>query len=258
MSKRKHTTLSLQDKCDIIKKLESGITVRELAKTYDVGKSTIGDIKKKKDAIISHVSSTESGPGQRKTLKSCQNPDVESAVFTWFLQQRAQHIPLSGEIICEKAKWFYSQITGRHDFQASSGWLEKFKKRHGIRQLTITGEKLSADESAVEPFKRKFLDKIKEMDLNPHQVYNADESGLFWKVLPNKTLAHQGEKSAPGRKVKKDRITFMPCANASGSHKLRMLVVGKANKPRAFKRCTNLPVVYMGQKKRMGYNGPVP
>jgi hypothetical protein len=151
--------------------------------------------------------------------------------------------------VCEKAKWFYKQITGKEDFNASLGWLDKFKKRHGIRGLSISGEKLSADEAAVEPFRQTFLNKIERMGLVPDQIYNADESGLFWKVLPMKTLVHEKEKSAPGRKISKERITFMPCANASGSHKLKLLVLGKANKPRAFKNCSNLPVVYKGQKK---------
>lgn len=79
-------------------------------------------------------------------------------------------------------------------------------------------------------------------------MYNADESGLFWKVLPNKTLAHSGEKSAPGRKVSKERITFMPCSNASGSHKLKLLVLGKSMKPRAFKN-VHIPVSYKGQRR---------
>ncbi|KAJ8929154.1 hypothetical protein NQ314_018178 [Rhamnusium bicolor] len=44
---------------------------------------------------------------------------------------------------------------GKDDFKASSGWLQKFKKRFGIRQLTVSGELLSSDFSAVEPFKEK-------------------------------------------------------------------------------------------------------
>lgn len=134
------------------------------------------------------------------------------------------------------------------DFKASSGWLQKFKERYGIRQLSITGEILSSNIDAVEPFKEKLLSKIREMDLQHDQIYNADESGLFWRVLPNKTLAHGNEKSAPGRKISKERITFMPCANASGSHKLRLLVVGKSAKPRAFGNSL-IPVSYRGQKK---------
>lgn len=156
--------------------------------------------------------------------------------------------PISGEILCEKAKYFYKEITKNDDFKASHGWLQKFKQRYGIRQLTISGEMLSSNFEAAVPFKEKFRRKIQEMGLSREQIYNADESGLFWRLLPTKTLAHFGEKSAPGRKIGKERITFMPCANATANHKLTLFVLGKAQAPRAFKNC-RIPVSYKGQRK---------
>lgn len=39
----------------------------------------------------------------------------------------------------------------------------------------------------------------------------------------------------------------MPCANASGTHKMSLLVIGKAQKPRAFAFVRKPPVHYMGQ-----------
>lgn len=41
----------------------------------------------------------------------------------------------------------------------------------------------------------------------------------------------------------------MPCANASGTLKLTLLVIDKANKLRALKRCTNIPVDYIAKEK---------
>lgn len=148
----------------------------------------------------------------------------------------------------EKAQFFYGQIHNNDNFKASSGWLDKFKNRYGIRQLSITGEKLSSNEAAVEPFKNALQNKMAEMQLCPDQIYNADESGLFWKLLPQRTLAHQAEASAPGRKMSKQRLTFMLCCNASGTHKMRLFVLGKSQKPRAF-GSEPLPVKYRGQKK---------
>ena len=55
---------------------------------------------------------------------------------------------------------------------------------------------------------------MEEMDLVPAQLYNADESGLYWRCLPEKTLASSDEKEAPGMKKQKDRVTLMLCANA--------------------------------------------
>lgn len=64
------------------------------------------------------------------------------------------------------------------------GWLDRWKKRHGVRQLKI-GESLSGDVGAAEKFKKEFEDFIKKEEPTVDQVYNADESGLFYRMLPS-------------------------------------------------------------------------
>ncbi|GBL83052.1 Jerky -like [Araneus ventricosus] len=48
----------------------------------------------------------------------------------------------------------------------------------------------------------------------------------------------------------KDRVTILGCANASGSHRVKLTLVGKSKKPRCFKNIskTALPVHYMHQE----------
>lgn len=246
--KRKHKTLSLVDKNKILKRLEKGETLVSLAKEYGVGRATIHDIRKNSDKIKTFFQKNENVKSARKTLKTGEFPQVEDSLYFWFLQERNRHTPISGEILKGKARFFYRKIMNKDDFQASEGWLDKFKRRFGIRLLSTTGEKLSCDVDAVEPYKEKFQKVIEEMALTPDQVYNADESGLFWRLLPKKTYVHCAEASAPGRKLAKDRVTFMPCSNASGTHKMNMLVIGKAKNPRAFKN-VQLPVDYKNQSK---------
>ena len=57
-------------------------------------------------------------------------------------------------------------------------------------------------------------------------LYNADETGLIYKNLNSKTLVSNLEKSAPGRKTSKERITLMGCINATGQHKLPLMIIG--------------------------------
>lgn len=247
MAPRKHNTLSLGDKVKIIKLIQGGQSYDTISKTFNIGKSTVGDIKKNMGNILKFVSTTEGGPKERKTLKTSDNVELENAVYLWFLQQRRLHVPLSGDMICEKAILFHRQLTGNEGFVASKGWLDRFKHRHGIRRLKMTGEKLSSNEGAIEPYREELLSVIADKHLSPEQIYNADESGLFWRMLPDRTLAAHNEKMAPGRKMIKARITFMPCANMTGKHKLPLFVVGTAQKPRAFKAVT-LPIYYRGQK----------
>ncbi|XP_071055090.1 jerky protein homolog-like [Onthophagus taurus] len=124
-------------------------------------------------------------------------------------------------------------------------------KRYGIREIGLHGEKLSGDQQAADDFQRDFEKFVMSEDLLPEQIYNADESGLFWKCLPTRTLAFESEHKVTGHKSSKERITILPCSNAAGTHKLKLLVIGKSKKPRSFKGTTadNLPVDYFNQKK---------
>ena len=88
----------------------------------------------------------------------------------------------------------------------------KFKNQHGIRNLSIQGGKLSAAEETVEPFLEKLQKVIEARGLIPEQIYKADETGLLWKCLPQKTLVSCCKKSAPGFKKAKDRLTVLGCS----------------------------------------------
>jgi len=135
-----------------------------------------------------------------------------------------------------------------HNFRASNGWLRNFKKRYGIRSLNIQGERLSADSEAAKEFTKTLKDIIKVENYSEDFIYNADETGLYWKSFPKKTLTLSTEKSAPGYKVNKQRVTLMICSNATGLHKVPLTMIGKYKNPRCFKHVTNLPISYRAQK----------
>ena len=203
---------------------------------------------KKKNEIREKLTKGSEILQKRKTLKNSSNPKLDEALYFWFLQKRSIHLPITDEVLIEKAIWFNQQLMGNSNFKASNGWLNRFKSRHGIRCLKVTGEKLSNDTSMIEPFKQRLIEKMNEMELSASQLYNADESALFWRKLLDTTLVHEAENTAPGRKISKDRVTFMPCVNADGTHKLRLLMLGKAINPR---KCnmSQLPIYYRGSKK---------
>jgi hypothetical protein len=57
-------------------------------------------------------------------------------------------------------------------------------------------------------------------------VFNADETGIFFQLTPDRTLTFKGEKCVGG-KLSKEQITALVCANADGSEKRKLLVIGK-------------------------------
>ena len=50
--KRKHLCLSITQKVKLLQKLDSVVSVNRLTKEFDVGKSTIYDLKKQKDKLL--------------------------------------------------------------------------------------------------------------------------------------------------------------------------------------------------------------
>ena len=143
---------------------------------------------------------------------------------------------------------FFKQIYGDGQFKGSRGYVLKFLKRHNIRFLKITGEKLSSNVASVDAYVANFSSTVRHKQLGASQRFNADESGLFFKSSPSATYVAYDEKSAPGSKVHKDRITFMPCSNADGSLKLPLMIIGKSKNPRVLKNITDLPVYYRSSK----------
>ncbi|XP_045473872.1 jerky protein homolog-like [Harmonia axyridis] len=252
-SKRKKVVLTIEEKLQLIEEREKGHNIPFLANSHNIGLQTVRDILKQKDKLLHFASRSDSlkGTMSRKTTKKPNFEELDNAVYEWFQQKRVEGHPISGPLLLDKAKWFHTEMKIEKPFQASQGWLLRFKKRHGIRQLDIQGEKLSADNGAAELFLAEFKRLIERYDLSSEQVYNADETGLFWKSLPSKTLAMQNEKSAPGHKCSKERITLMPCSNASGNHKLQLLCIGKSKTPRSFKgtEMKNFPVRYQNHPK---------
>jgi hypothetical protein len=76
----------------------------------------------------------------------------------------------------------------------------------------------------------------------------VDETGLFYNVLPDRTLAPKGE-SCHGGKNSKDKLTVLLCVNSDGSDKQVPIVIGKSPKPRSFKNVKKVPTKYHTNNK---------
>ena len=64
-------------------------------------------------------------------------------------------------------------------------------------------------------------------------MWNADEFGLSYRQPPSWTLAIG---TVSGCKKEKNRLTFLACCNNDGSEKMPLMIIGNAERPRAFKK----------------------
>ncbi|GFV39168.1 tigger transposable element-derived protein 1 [Trichonephila clavipes] len=101
------------------------------------------------------------------------------------------------------------------EFSASKGWLTGFLKINALHNIKITGESVTTDEGAAKIFPEELAKIIEDGDCSADQVFNADETGLYRKKLPNRTYIAKDEKTTSGHKATKDRVTLLLCSNAS-------------------------------------------
>ncbi|XP_051161312.1 jerky protein homolog-like isoform X2 [Leptopilina boulardi] len=251
-------SLSLKEKIEIINKIENGNSNHKLCKEYDVNSSTISTILKMKEKLKTYYADINAFGGnvKRKRANKPEYELLEKVVYDWLCQKRTIGEPVSGLILQEKARIFYSTLKLHekisdqgHEFKASDGWLSRFKDRYNLRTLQPKGEKASADTVASENFVSEFNEFLEKNNYQLENIYNADETGLQYRSLPDKTLVLSNEEEVAGRKPMKERLTIMVCANATGSHRIPLLVIGKSAKPRCFKKNQQLPLNYTNQKK---------
>ena len=84
----------------------------------------------------------------------------------------------------------------------------------------------------------------------PGDIWNMDETGQFFRALPNRSLT-EASQSCTGGKKSKDRLMCVFFVNASGG-KEKPIIIGKSVNPRCFRGIqdrTLLPCQYFNQSK---------
>ncbi|XP_033125119.1 jerky protein homolog-like [Anneissia japonica] len=238
-SKRARQTITLDLKLKIIEARRSNESNRAIAHRFGLAKSTVSTIWKNRKSI--EKATKCSFPAKASKSSYITAPlfaKVDTAVFRWFAQQRSKGTPINGPLLQKKARIFGELLYPGKTFRASDGWLHKFKCRHGISLETLQGE-LSANTTAVEPFTDRLKHIIKENQLTKAQIFNADETVLWWRLLPNQSLVRQ-EKTAS------DRITILGCTNAAGTCKIPLVCIHKAKGLQGYQNedMKKLPVTY--------------
>jgi len=105
-------------------------------------------------------------------------------MYRWFSLARQRSVPVSGPMLQEEAR-LVAEKMGYREFKASNGWLENFKKRHNLRQFAVSGEAADVAEETVEGWHERM--KILMEGYKPEDIWNEDETGCFYRALPEKS-----------------------------------------------------------------------
>uniref|UniRef100_A0A182ML12 HTH CENPB-type domain-containing protein n=1 Tax=Anopheles culicifacies TaxID=139723 RepID=A0A182ML12_9DIPT len=224
LRRRKKTMLTLAQKISLINRHDAGESAQELAKSYQIGEQTARDIIKQRDKIWKFVQNCETseGPVKRKSMKVSSFEELDASMLSWYNENRAAGIPMTSAMCIEQAKYLHESLGMKRAFNASSGWLTRFKQRYGISGVYTHSTAKTGSSTNAETYCYQFQQLMQNEDWLPDQIYNVDETGLCWNSLPSKV--GNGSNTS-------ERITIICCTNATGTHKLDLTIVAKSQHP---------------------------
>ena len=158
----------------------------------------------------------------RSRIKEGKYPNLEKRIVLWIKDAVQDNTPLSSIIIKNQSMKFAKEMN-INEFQSSNGWFSNFKSRNQLIYKAIRGEAKGVNLDICENWKQNVFVRIMN-EYEEKDIFNADETGLAYKVIPNKTFTFKEDKSCE-TKIKKERVTVLPCANLNGTEKLKPLVI---------------------------------
>ena len=160
--------------------------LRKLADEFKSGKTQISTILRDKERILDLYEANASGDSHsRKRKRTSRFSDVNDALYEWYCLAKSKDLYPDGPLLMEKAKEISEHLGFKAGiFKASNGWLECWKKQHNIRRLVICGESGDISGETVTSWKERVPEIVN--NYAPKDVWNLDETGLFWRALPEK------------------------------------------------------------------------
>uniref|UniRef100_UPI0035901B18 tigger transposable element-derived protein 1-like n=1 Tax=Myxine glutinosa TaxID=7769 RepID=UPI0035901B18 len=248
--KRSLKAWSLEEKLAAVARVRAGESITGVARNIGASPASVCEWKKIEGKLREGFAMRR----QQRVFLLSRYEQMEEALLFWFQQLRKENLPISGQMVQDKARKIYNSLPApsssakSESFTASSAWLSRFEVRHGLHLASEQEENVSTNMALAETFKEKFARCVSEY--TPDQVYNADETGLFWKKMPNRMFISK-EESVAEFKASKERLSLLLCANAVGTDKLKPVVVGNVKCPSAFNKVSisHLPVLWRYNSK---------
>ena len=112
---------------------------------------------------------------------------IEEALTLWIENALQAGVIISDDILSNKALEF-AFLYNKSKFKGSDGWVDNFKKRYNFKQYTMQGKVASALLQDLNIIRENLHQVLK--NYAPDNIFNCDETGLFWKMWPNHTISN--------------------------------------------------------------------
>uniref|UniRef100_A0A3Q3B6A0 HTH psq-type domain-containing protein n=1 Tax=Kryptolebias marmoratus TaxID=37003 RepID=A0A3Q3B6A0_KRYMA len=194
-----------------LSKLDNRQSCRAFAQEYGCGKTQIARIRSEREEIMKEWES-----GTRSDLKYVKKrktvyEDLNTALWDWFCTARSKDLPVSGRLLQVSRPSFFFFVS------------------------VLSGESVEIPAEVVEDWSKQLPELIKDHALS--DIYNADETGLYYRALPKCSMVVKGD-PRKGLKTAKERLTVLLACSVTGD---------KLNEPEEEPEPKPTPVISSGE-----------
>ncbi len=227
----KRNCLTVEQKLKVIERLNNNISLSKIASEFKVSKTQIFNVKASKENILNGVSEGILMPTAKTLPNRSKQIEIDNAVFKWFKEMRkptfrCKPLAIARSHIQARAM-VEAERMGIEGFRASNGWFSNWRKRNGVgRSLRLYGEAGDVTYLEFEAAMAELREKLEEENYEPDNIFNMDETGMFYRAMPARTYLAPDESRKTVRGTKslkaKDRVTVLFCVNATGNYLSRL------------------------------------
>ncbi|CAK5277221.1 unnamed protein product [Mycena citricolor] len=140
-----------------------------------------------KKAALLKLAAENSAALSLKRERVVTSPEVDRGLGLWALDMEQKNRAVTGAMLIEQRKRLEIALNVPEERRLrGTGWLESFKKVHGLSERRRHGKAGSVDLAAVE-VERKRLVRLTSR-YAPENIWNADETSFFPSLPPDRTL----------------------------------------------------------------------
>ena len=157
--------------------------------------------------------------------------DIELESFVSF--SRSLRLPVTKKLMQERSRIAVTALS-IEEFKASNGYIEKFLRRSNVRKSVY----LHGRGGSILPISHaERMTELRNVTGNYplKNIYNMDESGLFYRIGPRKSYLAPTNSSQTIKETdlqgEKARVSIVLCVNGDGSDNLSVRYIGHAAYP---------------------------
>lgn len=264
--KSKRRRLNLAEKLRALDMVENGAALQDVADEFGSSKRAILRMRQEADVIRGLSQAGVKGSMKsRKQGSSQKYTALESKVVEVLDVSRRNKVFISTELVRDCSRKIQDELLSNSqlseeeakdlkDFTPTDFWIRSFAKRHNIRiaSARLMHIPISLSEAPATPECVALKAQLQRYDADC--IFTVYDSTLFHKVLPRETYllsteGNEGDPIAttfPPDMALDDRVAVVCCANATGTMKVPLTMIGKSKQPACF-RIKPSPLPYLTQ-----------